>query len=280
MKNNNTHTGIMSSLKLKVILAIILFVVGISATGAFLTHRSGSPVKISDDSVLATVNGERILDPELVFMPGYGAASKSDLVDNTVTQMVLAQEALKNPAVELQHAINFAKRDILARGYVERKSKEIAAAITANEIDAYYRANLSAGMFNKYKLKFLILPTSEEADAFAAEFQSDKKTAVAKMTAFRPAAIPATNNPPAVEWVRAGDLPYGMGTLVATMKKSELSGAKITREGFIMMFLEDIEEGRMPKIAEVGPEIRRILLEKHLKEEILALRKKADIRLK
>ena len=81
-------------------------------------------------------------------------------------------------------------------------------------------------------------------------------------------------------FVLAGELPYGLGGVVRSLKKGEYSRPVALRNGFFILFLEDVKANPKPELAKVADEIKNVLVAKALTDTLASARVAAKVELR
>jgi parvulin-like peptidyl-prolyl isomerase len=274
------HGGItLKRTKFNRIVALVVVVAAVAGAGwyawtKFSATTAGSSEGQSAGQTVAIVNGSPIAQMEIEAIVAQGAG-RAAAIDQRITQVVMAGAAEKQFAADSARALNAGRTQLLAQMFAERRITQLRAAVTEPEIASYYEKNLSADEFRRFKLKFLIAKDAPEAQALYAALTTpaspDAKAASERLQYL-------SKN--ADGYLLAPEIPYGIGNVVKKMKAGELLQPILVREGILIVKIEDIREGERPPLTKVAQDIRALLANQKMAEEIQQLRKAAKIELK
>lgn len=266
----------MSTKKTRIIVVVTLLVLASAAVAYQQLRGSGVAAKVDvgvsavnlDESVAATVNGEKIYETEILadMQAQGGAASRNDVLEAYINRVLAAQSASKDKATA---AIQYAQRQVLSNLFLTTTQADEAAKITAEDIKAFYDKNVVDSAYNRYSVSYYL--TQDQADAmarvedFAAGRQEKLKILETKEG----------------KWVRLQDIPYGTGQIVASMSKGGITTKPLmVRDGLLILKLLDVQPGKKPSLDEMTPQIKNLLLQNRIGALMMAKRKSADIRIK
>ncbi len=289
--NSNNSTAI----ALAVVVSLAVGGIG----GYFLGNRMGQP----EAKVVATVNGEKITQPELydLLVKSEGAA----VVDRMITAKLVAQEAKKNNvtvsdadvAAELTKVKESvggeeAYQQALAQAMItEEQLKEsiliqlqatkiMSKDIKAEEADlkAYFDENMAQFDQRQVTARHILVNTKEEADAIKAQLDAGADfVALAKEKSTEPGAAES-----------GGDLgTFGRGRMVAefenaafAMKKGEISQPVQSQFGWHVILVSDIT-GEAPDFEKLKDQVKEKMVSSEVQAQfqdwLANLRDKASI---
>lgn len=221
--------------------------------------------------VLAEVNGKTITAEEIAPATGNGL-DRAVAVDRYVTRL-LAAEAANEMYPDAAKAVKAAaEREVLATLYLNRRSGELLQAVTDTEINQFYKEQVKDADYASYKLNYYL--TQDDIDAATMERNIAANDAEAKGK-FQPVSREGDG------FIPLSQTPYGLGQLVANAKPGDYLRAVRVRDGFLILNIEQVRPGKKPEqTKEVKDEIRRIIAQRRLSDELLARREKAQIKLK
>jgi parvulin-like peptidyl-prolyl isomerase len=82
-------------------------------------------------------------------------------------------------------------------------------------------------------------------------------------------------------FIPLANTPYGLGQLVASAKAGDYLRAVRVRDGFLILHVEQVRPGKKPEqTAEVKDQIRGLIAQRRLSDELLERREKAQVKLK
>ena len=115
---------------------------------------------------------------------GEAAERRKYALKDLVTQEALAQAAMAKGMerdIEVQDAINYSRREILSRVYVEEFFR--SNPVTEDQLKTSYEWNRANGKLVEYKVRQILLPSREQADAVLARMKKGEKfIALTKLT--------------------------------------------------------------------------------------------------
>ena len=249
--------------KKNLVIGVVLIAVVASLIFYALIQRNNSSKNIkgisdtSQSSVVATVNGRTVTEAELVAFGNGATMSRADLMDNYITRVLLSQKAEKDE--KALASIELATVNIQFEAWMRQNSAKADANITETELQAFYENEMPAENFKKFKLSFAIGDTQEEAMDTKREW---KRFGVEKD-----------------EWISLAQVPYGMGGIVKTMKKGDVTPVPLlVRLGWIRIRVDAVLDAEKPSFLALKEEIRRVLLERKVMQAAQEARRGADIR--
>ncbi|MFM7626064.1 MAG: peptidylprolyl isomerase [Gammaproteobacteria bacterium] len=271
-------------------LALVAAVVAVLAGGGWYLYSQGklpglggaqpaataakAPVAAPVDGlrVLAEVNGKTITAEEVASVDGNQGLDRAVAVDRLVTRVLAAEAATEMYPGEAKAVKAAAEREVLANLYSNRRSQELLQAVTDTDIDRFYKEQVRDADYASYKLNYYL--TQDNIDAATMERNIAANDAEAKAK-FKP--VPAEGD----GFRRLADTPYGLGQLVASAKAGDYLRAVRVRDGFLILHIEQVRAGKKPaQTKEVKDEIRDLIAQRRLNDELLERREKAQVKLK
>jgi peptidyl-prolyl cis-trans isomerase C len=264
----------------KKLLIIAGVAIGLVSAAAFAASSSGM-VRIpgvgapsaptTSIKVAALVNGKEVFESELApsLMEG---VDRAIAVDRYVNKAVAADLASKAYAGEAAEAIRLAEREVLSQLYVTKKTDELRAAITPDEIKTFYDTSVRAEDFAGYKVRFLMTADEKDAGEVANQIAAGKAKDVDGR--FKPVREGGDG------FVTASELPYGLGNVLRGLKKGEYSRPAVLRNGYFILFLEDVKANPKPELASMTEQIKNVLIAKKLTDTLAAARAEAHVQLR
>ena len=220
-------------------------------------------------TVVATIDGKPVLEAELASLLA-GGADRAVAIDRYINKVLASEAARQRYADDARTLVTAAEREILANLYLQRRNQELTQAVTDAQIAEYYKANVRDEDYAAFKLRYYL--TRDQADAANVRTLIDKndKAALAKLA-------PLGNTSDG--FLPFQGIPYGLGQVVRRAKTGEVIGPVLVRDGLLVLVLDDVRAGKKPEQDAVKNEIRALLADRQLSEELLGLRKKAQIQL-
>jgi hypothetical protein len=232
---------------------------------------ASSPAGAAERSkaVAATIDGKPVMEVELAGLINSGA-DRAVALDRYINKVLAAEAARGRYADDARTAVMAAEREILANLYLQRRNQELLQAITDPQVADFYKANVRDEDYAAFKLRYYL--TRDQADAVNVKGLLDKadKGAQAKLAPLGNAAD---------GYLPFQGLPYGLGQVVRNAKVGDVIGPVMVRDGLLVLSLDEVRKGSKPELDKVKTEIRTLLADRQLSEELLALRKKAQIQL-
>ena len=210
------------------------------ASGPFLAHAA------DQDKVLAKVGNQVITESDLVQMLSASSdksmqtpEGKYKALDYLVNVFALAEEAQKegmDKDPEVQRYLKFNKNDLLARVFLEKKSKALPEP-TEEEAKAYYEKNRSQFTIpESVFLHHVLVKTEKEAnDVLARLKKGEKFEEIASQVSICPSRAKGGN----LDWLPKGYLVKEIEDVAFSMKKGETKGPVQSKFGYHVLFLED-----------------------------------------
>lgn len=221
--------------------------------------------------VLAEVNGKTITAEE-VLPATINGLDRAVAVDRYVTRLLAAEAANEMYPDAAKAAKAAAEREVLANLYINRRSSELLQAVTDAEINQFYKEQVKDSDYASYKLNYYL--TQDDIDAATMERNIAANDAEAKAK-FQPVSREGDG------FLPLASTPYGLGQLVASAKAGDYLRAVRVRDGFLILHIEQVRSGKKPEqTQEVKDEIRRLIAQRRLSDELLSRREKAQIKLK
>ncbi len=198
------------------------------------------------EKVLAVVGNERItqadLDelanavPEQIRQLYLTPEGRKQTLDYIVNIYVLAAEAEKlkmDQSRKVARLLTFAKKDLLARLYLEKEWKSLPDP-TEEEAREYYRNNLVK--FESVHLRHILVKTEDEAGKILKKLQKGAKfDELAAKESICPSKIRGGD----LDWMPRGRLVKEIEDVAFNMEKGQITGPIKTKFGYHVLFLED-----------------------------------------
>jgi peptidyl-prolyl cis-trans isomerase C len=233
--------------------------------GAFLVLVAAVDVQAQPaaaDKVLAKVGDQVITETDLKEMTSSSpdkslqtAEGQAKALDYLVNIYVLAGAAQnegleKDP--EVQRYLKFNRNDLLARVFLEKKSKNLPAP-TDKEAKDYFEKNRDQFTLpESILLHHILVKTEQEAkDALARLKKGEKFADVASQISICPSRAKGGN----LDWLPKGSLVKEIEDVAFTMKNGEVKGPVQSKFGFHVLYLEDKKPAQESSFDQVQAQI-------------------------
>jgi peptidyl-prolyl cis-trans isomerase C len=226
-------------------------------------QRTGSPV-------VATVDNTPILEDDIKPLMLNGV-DRAIALDRYINKLVTASAAREKYAADADRALETAGREILSQLYLQRISEDLARGIQDADIERFYKERIKAEDYREYRVRYVLLSNLADAQTFAQEAASGDKKAMAKFKDI-------TDQPRG--WLKARDIPYGLGQLVSPMKPGSISKPVTLRNGYMVLELEDTQDQKPPELKDIKTDIKNILISEAVVRDVAQRRSKIRIELK
>lgn len=198
------------------------------------------------ETVLAVIGKQRItqgdLDelanavPEQIRQLYLTPEGRKQTLDYIVNIYVLAAEAEKlkmDQSRKVERLMTFAKKDLLARLYLEKEWKNLPDP-TEEEAREYYQNNLVK--FESVHLRHILVKTEDEAEKILKKLKKGKKfDELAAKESICPSKIRGGD----LDWMPRGRLVKEIEDVAFNMEKGQVTGPIKTKFGFHVLYLED-----------------------------------------
>jgi hypothetical protein len=223
--------------------------------------------------VLAEVNGKAITAEEVA--PALqGGLDRAVAVDRYVTRLLAAEAANELYPGEAKAAKAAAEREVLATLYINRRSAELLQAVTDADITKFYKEQVRDADYAAYKLNYYLTQDDIDAATMERNIAADDAEAKAKF-------VPVPGSREGDGFIPLANTPYGLGQLVATAKAGDYLRAVRVRDGFLILHIEQVRAGKKPEqTTGVKDQIRSLIAQRRLSDELLERREKAQVKLK
>jgi hypothetical protein len=246
---------------------------GLGGKAAPAAAQAAKPVVPPVDGlrVLAEVNGKSITAEEVAPALQSGL-DRAVAVDRYVTRLLAAEAASEMYPDAAKAAKAAAEREVLANLYLNRRGAELLQAVTDADIAKFYKEQVRDADYAAYKLNYNL--TQDDIDAATMERNICANDAEAKAK-FVPVSREGDG------FIPLANTPYGLGQLVASAKAGDYLRAVRVRDGFLILHIEQVRAGKKPEqTAEVKDQIRSLIAQRRLSDELLERREKAQVKLK
>lgn len=222
------------------------------------------------NKVAASVNGQAIYDSELAPALAQGV-DRAIAVDRYVNKALAAELARKLYDKDAQEALRGAEREVLSQLYVAKMTEKFRAGLAESELKAFYDTNVKVEDYTGYKVRFLTTQDEKEAGEVTSAIAAGKIKDVEQR--FKSVKEGGDG------FVMAAELPYGLGSVVRSLKKGEYSRPVVLRNGYFILHLEDSKVNPKPDFKLVTEEIKNVIVAKKLTDELTAARSAARVEL-
>ena len=221
--------------------------------------------------VLAEVNGKAITAEEVAPATAQGL-DRAVAVDRYVTRLLAAEAANEMYPDAAKAAKAAAEREVLATLYLNRRGAELLQAVTDADSAKFYKEQVRDADYASYKLNYYLTQDQLDAATMERNIAADDSEAKAKF-------VPVSREGDG--FIPLANTPYGLGQLVATAKAGDYLRAVRVRDGFLILHIEQVRPGKKPaQNDEVKDQIRRIIAQRRLSDELVERREKAQVKLK
>jgi peptidyl-prolyl cis-trans isomerase C len=260
-------------------LLLALACIGLPACSPTGEPAAASPAKtaqvkksdqVAGATVVATVDNTPIFEDDLRPLMINGT-DRAIALDRFINKVVTANAARDQYSAAADKAIEAASREILSQLYLQKMSEDIARGIQDTDVERFYKERIKAEDYREYRVRYVLLSNMEDAQAFAQLAASGDKKAMAKFKDM-------TDQPKG--WLKARDIPYGLGQLVGPMKPGSISKPVTLRNGYMVLELEDIRDQKPPELNDIKTDIKNILISEAFVRDVAQRRSRMRIELK
>jgi peptidyl-prolyl cis-trans isomerase C len=202
-----------------------------------------------EDTVLATIGTEKVTEADLQQMVNsvpeqirhlyLTPEGRKKSLEYLVNIYVLAAEAQKqgmDKSPEVRRMLDFTKKDLLARLYLEESSKKVAAT-TDDEAKAYFEKNKAQfSTPQKVHLRHILVKTEKDANNTLKKLKKgDKFDSLARKVSI----CPSKGQGGDLGWMEKGALLPEVEEAAFSMEKGQISGPVKSKWGYHVLFVED-----------------------------------------
>lgn len=276
------------NLNKKTLLATSLMGLAIASTTLFTTATAkeetavaAKPATAVEDTVVATVNGDKImkstLDGYLALLKKSGKNDPQAALDDLVATEVALQEAKKSGIMDrpdIQKKVADFKRNILLTTWTQEKVASFK--FSDDEIKSTYDERVAKLASKEFNARHILLKKEDEAKAVIKEIAGGadfEKVAKEKSTG------PSATNGGSLGWFKAQTMVPAFANAVKDMKKGDISKEPVkTQFGFHVIKLEDSRDAKLPTLESLKPQLERVLAQKKMLAYMEEQKKSADIK--
>ena len=257
---------------------------GLTISVAQAEDKTAVPAKV-EDSVVATVNGDKIMKSSL---DGYlqvikrspsGAKVKvSEALDDLVATELALQEAKKTDILSrdaVKKKIADFTRNVILTTWTKEKVKSFK--ISDDEIKKEYDETVKQLASKEFNARHILLKKEDEAKAVITEIAGGAdfaKIAKEKSTG------PSASNGGSLGWFKAQTMVPAFATAVKAMKKGDISKEAVkTQFGWHVIKLEDSRDAKLPDLKMLKPKIERKLSQKKMLAYMDTIKATADVKI-
>ncbi|MCE2680336.1 MAG: peptidyl-prolyl cis-trans isomerase [Burkholderiales bacterium] len=229
-----------------------------------------APEKMAVQKLIAVVNGENITEEDIKPLLDAGI-EKAIALDRYINKIVAAQSAEKQFKADALQTMKSVERDVLSQLYLQKTSQRIERQISEADLKGYYEKNVKIEDFQQYNVSYYLTQDKADAETVSREAQEGSREVLAR---FKPIKDGAD------KYVFLKDMPYGLGQVIRPMKANTFSKPIALRNGFFVLHIAGIKEGKRPELASVITEIKNILMTERVTQQLEQQRSAAKIELK
>jgi peptidyl-prolyl cis-trans isomerase C len=213
------------------------------------------------DKVLAKIGNETISEKDLQIMADSvperfrqlyaDPEGRKQALDYIVNVYVIAAEAEKQGlpnSDKFKRLMTFAKKDLMARLYLEDKTKDVPAPTDAEAKDFYEKNKDQFRSPESVHLRHILVKTDKEANDILAKL---KKGGDFADLAGKHSICPSRSRGGDLDWLSRGRLVKEIEDVAFSMNKGEVTGPVQTKFGFHVVYLEDKKPERVNSFDEV-----------------------------
>jgi peptidyl-prolyl cis-trans isomerase C len=252
----------------------------LTLAGPGLAQDTAKTAELSPDTVVATVNGEKIT-------VGHIALARAALGDQykqyppdvlfkglrkQLIQQVLLEQSLKTIPTELDFLIQNDRRRMIAS---EAVGQIADAAVTDDAVNAAYDSGYAKATPTKeYHASHILLKTREEAEAALKRAQDGEDFAA---LARELSTGPSGPNGGDLGWFAPENMVKPFSDAVVEMKVGDVAGPVQTQFGWHVIKLDEMRDKAVPKLEDVRADIEKKLRQDAAEKAVTAMEGKADI---
>jgi parvulin-like peptidyl-prolyl isomerase len=237
---------------------------------ASTANADKKPNASPQDRVVANVNGVDINESEVLPIMAAGV-DRAVAIDRYINKVLAAQLAEKEYQKDAQVALRAAEREVLSTLYMQKRTQAVNDGVTDEQIKSYYDKNVRDEDYKRYKLRYYLTQDVNDGENTAKAILNKERDALAKLKYMKE----GTDN-----MLMAGEMPYGLGQVVRSLKEGETSRPIVLRNGVFVLNLEEVKAQPKPTVDKVKGEIKNLLVAEKIGAELNEQRKNARIELK
>lgn len=240
---------------------------------------------ISNAPPLASVNGQAITQEQFQFhleRRTHGQPFRASAADRQMLLEELVDLALLSSAAEakglsrdpvIAGRLENLRSAVLAQAYVEQVEQE---SISEEEVRAEYDRRFGGEQHLEYSARHILVESEEEARKLIEQLQSGADFAeLAQEHSEDPGSAPRGGD---LGWFQASDMVGPFAQAVMELEPGQLTGEPVeTRFGWHVIRLEETREATPPEFEQVAGELRQMLAQERLENELERLRGEATV---
>ncbi|MFH1116098.1 MAG: peptidyl-prolyl cis-trans isomerase [Pseudomonadota bacterium] len=246
-----------------------------------------------DEKVLATIGSDTVTDVDLqqmanavperfrhLYLTSEGRQKSLDYVVNIYVLAAEAQREGMDKTREVQRLLDFTKKDLLARLYLDKASKSIEEP-TEEEAKAFYEKNKAQyATPESVHLRHILVKTEEEAkDVLKRLEKGEKFEALAQKVSI----CPSKGQGGDLDWVPRGTLLGEVEEAAFSMKEGRITGPVKSKFGYHVLLLEEKKPAQQSTFDQVKDyiieQLRFQRRQDHYEKLANSLRKKMDVKI-
>lgn len=213
---------------------------------------------------VADVNGVALTERHLLPLLQLGM-DKANAVDKAINKAIAAELAASEYPSLLSDAMEAAKLDIAAQVYLQNKMASIGKSITDEEIGGYFEALIKKNDFNAYKVKAGVFATEQAALAAISASRKRESEDFALVSE---------------KYISANEIPYGLGGHIKALKPGDFTAPMMVRNGFVVLRMVEVKENPAPELSSMKEQVRALITQERVNQELAKARGLAKISLK
>lgn len=245
-----------------------------------------------NDEVLATIGNETVTETDLqqmaeavperfrhLYLTPEGRQKSLDYVINIYVLAAEAQKEGMDKSSEVQRLLEFTKKDLLARLYLDKASKTIKEP-TVEDAQAYYETNKAQyATPESVHLRHILVKTEKEAQDVLKRLQKGEKfDALAQKVSI----CPSKGQGGDLDWVPKGTLLGEVENTAFSMDKGQITGPVKSKFGYHVLSLEDKKPAEQSSFDQVKDyiveQLRFQRRQEHYEKLADSLRKKMNVK--
>ncbi len=266
------------------LLATALLSIGLAVSIAHAKDEK-APESKKADSVVATVNGDKIMQSALdgylrviKRSPSGSSVKASEALDDLVATELALQEAKKTDILsraDVKKKISDFTRNVVLTTWTKEKVKSFD--ISDADIKKEYDETVKKLTSKEFNARHILLKTEDEAKAVIKEIADGAdfaKVAEKKSTG------PSAKNGGSLGWFKAQTMVPAFASAIKEMKKGDVSKAPVkTQFGYHVIKLEDVRDAKLPTLDVLKPKLTRKLSQKKMLAYMDKIKSTADIKI-
>jgi len=225
------------------------FLLGAALVVCLLTAATWSTAEAQGDRVLAQIGNQTVTEADLdemanavpeKFRPLYTSPEgRKRTLDYVVNVYVLAAEAQNqglDKTAKVQKLMEFTRKDLLARLYLDKMSKEVPAPTEQEAKEFYDKNSAQFSTPESLHLHHILVKTEKEAkDVLERLKKGEKFPDLASQVSICPSKSKGGN----LDWLPRGSLLPEIEDVAFNMKNGQITGPVKSKFGYHVLFLED-----------------------------------------